>query len=208
MTFYRRIGKRALDLGLAVPALVALAPVGLAVGGLIQLKLGGPVLFRQPRPGRDGKVFELTKFRTMSNARGPDGELLPDKERLTPFGNRLRRLSLDELPTLWNVVRGEMSLVGPRPLLVQYLDRYTPEQRRRHEVAPGITGWAQILGRNAISWEEKFELDVWYVENVSLRTDLEIILRTAVQVLGQRGISAEGHATMPEFEGSHEESVR
>ena len=208
MTFYRRIGKRALDLGLAVPALVVLAPVGLAVGGLTRLKLGGPVLFRQPRPGRNDRVFELIKFRTMSNARGDDGELLPDEERLTPFGTRLRRLSLDELPTLWNVVRGDMSFVGPRPLLVQYLDRYTPEQRRRHDVAPGITGWAQIHGRNTISWEEKFELDVWYVENVSLRTDLGILLRTAVQVLGRRDISAEGHATMPEFEGSHEESAR
>jgi lipopolysaccharide/colanic/teichoic acid biosynthesis glycosyltransferase len=208
VTFYRRIGKRVLDLWLAVPALFVLAPVGLAVGGLIRWKLGGPVLFRQPRPGRDGRVFELIKFRTMSDSRGADRELLPDDQRLTPFGARLRRMSFDELPTLWNVVRGDMSLVGPRPLLVQYLDRYTPEQRRRHEVVPGITGWAQIHGRNAISWEEKFELDVWYVENVSLRTDLGIILRTAVQILGQRGISAEGHATMPEFEGSHEESAR
>ena len=208
MTFYRRIGKRALDLGLAVPALVVLAPVGLVVGGLIRSKLGGPVLFRQPRPGRDGTVFELIKFRSMSNARGADGELRPDEERLTPFGNRLRRLSLDELPTLWNVVRGQMSLVGPRPLLVQYLDRYTPEQRRRHDVLPGITGWAQINGRNAISWEAKFEHDVWYVENVSLGTDLRILLRTAAQVFGRRGISAEGHATMPEFTGSHEESAR
>ncbi len=208
MTFYRRIGKRALDLGLAVPALVVLAPVGLAIAALIRLKLGSPVLFRQLRPGRNDRLFELIKFRTMGDARGADGELLPDQERLTPFGIRLRRMSLDELPTLWNVLRGDMSLVGPRPLLVQYLDRYTPEQRRRHEVAPGITGWAQIHGRNAISWEEKFELDVWYVENVSLRTDLEIILRTAVQVVGQRGISAEGHATMPEFEGNHEESAR
>jgi lipopolysaccharide/colanic/teichoic acid biosynthesis glycosyltransferase len=197
-----------LDLGLAVPALAVLAPVGLAVGGLIRLKLGGPVLFRQQRPGRDGEVFEVIKFRSMSNARGADGELLPDEERLTPFGNRLRRLSLDELPTLWNVVRGDMSLVGPRPLLLQYLDRYTPEQRRRHDVLPGVTGRAQINGRNAINWDEKFEHDVWYVENVSLRTDLRILLQTAVQVLGRRGISAEGHATMPEFTGSNEESAR
>ncbi len=208
MTFYPRIGKRALDLSLAVPALLVLAPIGLAVATLIRIKLGSPVLFRQQRPGRNDRLFELIKFRTMTDSRGPDGERLPDEDRLTRFGLRLRRMSLDELPTLWNVVRGDMSLVGPRPLLVQYLDRYTPKQRRRHEVAPGITGWAQIHGRNAISWEEKFELDVWYVENLSLRTDLEIILRTAVQVLGQRGISAEGHATMPEFEGSHEESAR
>jgi lipopolysaccharide/colanic/teichoic acid biosynthesis glycosyltransferase len=208
VTFYRRVGKRALDLGLAVPAFVVLAPLGLALGGLIRWKLGSPVLFRQARPGRDGRVFELIKFRTMSNARDADGALLPDEERLTPFGNRLRRLSLDELPTLWNVVRGEMSLVGPRPLLVQYLDRYTPEQSRRHEVAPGITGWTQINGRNAITWEEKFELDVWYVENVSLRTDLGILFRTVAQVLSQRGVSAEGHATMPEFMGSNEESAR
>jgi lipopolysaccharide/colanic/teichoic acid biosynthesis glycosyltransferase len=194
-----------LDLGLAVPGLVVLTPIGLALGALIRLKLGSPVLFRQQRPGRDGQLFELIKFRSMSNARGADGELLPDEERLTPFGMRLRRMSLDELPTLWNVVRGDMSLVGPRPLLVQYLDRYTPEQRRRHEVAPGITGWAQINGRNAIKWKEKFELDLWYVENQSLRTDLTILFRTVAQVLSQRGISAEGHVTAREFMGSNDE---
>lgn len=205
MTFYRRVGKRAIDLGLAVPAAIALAPVGLVVAGLARAKLGSPVLFRQPRPGRDGRVFELIKFRTMTDERDPTGALLPDSERLTPLGDRLRRWSLDELPTLWNVIRGDMSLVGPRPLLVQYLERYTPEQRRRHEVAPGITGWAQIHGRNAIAWDEKFELDVWYVENVSLRTDLTILARTVAQVLGRRGISAEGHATMPEFMGSNDE---
>jgi lipopolysaccharide/colanic/teichoic acid biosynthesis glycosyltransferase len=202
---YRRVGKRALDLGLAVPALIALAPVGLVVAGLARAKLGSPVLFRQQRPGREGRVFELIKFRTMTDARDPSGALLPDSQRLTPFGERIRRTSLDELPTLWNVIRGDMSLVGPRPLLVQYLDRYTPEQRRRHEVAPGITGWAQIHGRNAITWEEKFALDVWYVENVSLRTDLAILFRTLAQVLRQRDISAEGHATMPEFMGSNDE---
>ncbi|MBW2588057.1 MAG: sugar transferase [Deltaproteobacteria bacterium] len=205
MTFYRRIGKRVLDLGLAVPALALLAPVGLAVGGLIRLKLGGPVLFRQQRPGRDGEVFEVIKFRSMSNARDADGELFPDEERLTPLGNRLRRLSLDELPTLWNVVRGDMSLVGPRPLLVQYLDRYTPEQRRRHDVLPGVTGWAQINGRNAISWEEKFEHDLWYVQNQSLRTDLTILFRTISQVLSQRGILAEGQVAVREFMGSSDD---
>lgn len=205
MTVYRRIGKRLMDLTLAVPVLVVLTPLGLVVGGLIRLKLGGPVLFRQPRPGREGRVFEVIKFRTMSNARDADGKLLPDEERLTPFGARLRRLSLDELPTLWNVVRGDMSLVGPRPLLVRYLNRYTPEQRRRHDVLPGVTGWAQVNGRNAITWEEKFEHDVWYVENMSLRTDLAILFRTVAQVLGKRGISAEGHATMPEFMGADDE---
>ena len=141
----------------------------------------------------------------MTDARDASGALLPDDARLTTLGDRLRRASLDELPTLWNVVRGDMSLIGPRPLLVRYLDRYTAEQRRRHEVAPGITGWAQVNGRNAITWEEKFEHDLWYVENLSFRTDLAILFRTLAQVLGQRGISAEGHATMPEFMGSNDE---
>lgn len=207
MSFYRRIGKRALDLSLTVPALLVLAPVGAAVGALARMKLGAPVLFRQDRPGRDDEIFELIKFRTMSTERDSTGELLPDDRRLTSFGKALRGASLDELPTLWNVVRGDMSLVGPRPLLVQYLDRYTPEQRRRHEVRPGITGWAQINGRNALTWDEKFDFDLWYVENVSLRTDLAILLRTVAQVLGQSGISAEGHATMPEFMGSDDEST-
>lgn len=205
MTFYRRMGKRVLDLSLTVPTLIVLAPIGIAIAALIRLKLGAPVLFRQQRPGRGGQIFELIKFRTMTDALDPSGALFPDDQRLTPFGRGLRRASLDELPTLWNVVRGDMSLVGPRPLLVRYLDRYTPEQSRRHEVAPGITGWAQINGRNAITWEEKFDLDVWYVENVSLRTDLGILFRTVVQVLGQRGISAEGHATMPEFMGTNDD---
>jgi lipopolysaccharide/colanic/teichoic acid biosynthesis glycosyltransferase len=205
VSFYTRIGKRVLDLSLVVPALLVLAPVAIAVSALTRVELGSPVLFRQQRPGRGDQLFELTKFRTMTDARDADGALLPDDQRLTAFGSLLRRTSLDELPTLWSVIRGDMSLVGPRPLLVQYLDRYTPEQRRRHEVAPGITGWAQINGRNALTWEEKFELDVWYVENVSLRTDLAILLRTVAQVLGQRGISAEGHATMPEFMGSDDD---
>jgi len=207
LSFYQRIGKRALDLSLAVPALAVLAPVGVAVGALARAKLGSPILFRQKRPGRNGEIFEILKFRTMTDARDASGALLPDDERLTAFGGLLRRTSLDELPTLWNVIRGDMSLVGPRPLLVQYLDRYTPEQHRRHEVAPGITGWAQVNGRNALTWKRKLELDVWYVENLSLRTDLGILFRTAAQVLGQRGISAEGHATMPEFMGNDEEST-
>ena len=202
MTLYRRFGKRALDLTLSLPALVVLAPVGAVVGSAVRWRLGSPVLFRQARPGRDGRIFELIKFRTMRDARDERGDLLPDDERLTPLGRSLRSLSLDELPTLWNVVRGEMSLVGPRPLLVKYLERYSRDQRRRHDVLPGITGWAQVNGRNALSWEEKFDLDVWYVENVSLKTDVAILLRTVTQVLGRRGIAAEGHATMPEFEGN------
>lgn len=205
MSFYRRVGKRALDLSLAVPALLLLAPAGIVLSGLACVKLGQPVLFRQERPGRNGRIFKLIKFRTMTDARDPSGALLPDDQRLAPFGRFLRRTSLDELPTLWNVIRGDMSVVGPRPLLVQYLDRYTPEQSRRHEVAPGITGWAQIHGRNAITWEEKFELDLWYVKNLSLRTDLAILFRTVAQVLGQRDISADGHVTMPEFMGSDDE---
>ena len=205
MSFYRRKGKRLLDLGLTLPALLFLAPLGFALAVVVRMTLGSQVLFRQERPGRDDRIFELIKFRTMTNARDASGALLPDDQRLTSFGRKLRSSSLDELPTLLNVVRGDMSLVGPRPLLVDYLDRYTPEQRRRHEVAPGITGWAQINGRNAISWEQKFELDVWYVENVSLRTDLAILFRTVAEVLDQRDVSAEGHATMPEFMGSNDE---
>jgi len=208
MSFYRRFGKRMLDLGLVLPALAVLAPVGMAVGLAARAKLGTPVFFRQRRPGRNEEIFELIKFRTMTDERDEGGRLLPDEKRLTRFGELLRRSSLDELPTLWNVVRGDMSLVGPRPLLVQYLDRYTASQRRRHEVAPGITGWAQIHGRNALDWDEKFGLDLWYVENVSLKTDLAILLRTVTQVLTQRGISAEGHATMPEFMGSDDEAAR
>lgn len=205
MSFYRRKGKRLLDLSLTVPALLFLAPLGLALAVIVRMKLGSQVLFRQKRPGRDDRIFELIKFRTMTDARDTSGALLSDDQRLTNFGRKLRSSSLDELPTLWNVVRGDMSLVGPRPLLVHYLDRYTPEQRRRHEVAPGITGWAQINGRNAITWDEKFELDVWYVENLSLRTDLAILFCTVAEVLGRRDVSAEGHATMPEFMGSNDE---
>lgn len=202
MSFYRRHGKRLFDLGVAVPAAVVLAPVGLALGAAARAKLGKPVLFRQRRPGQDEEIFELIKLRTMTDARDSRGALLPDEDRLTPFGRLMRSTSLDELPTLWNVIRGDMSLVGPRPLLTQYLERYSPEQRRRHEVAPGITGWAQINGRNALTWDEKFALDLWYVENVSFRTDLAILLRTVAQVLTRRGITADGHATMPEFMGN------
>jgi lipopolysaccharide/colanic/teichoic acid biosynthesis glycosyltransferase len=164
--------------------------------------MGGPILFRQQRPGLDGTPFELIKFRTMTDARRADADTRLDAERLTPLGKFLRSTSIDELPTLWNVVRGDMSLVGPRPLLMQYLRRYTREQARRHEVRPGITGWAQIRGRNALGWEEKFRLDVEYVDRIGLRLDLRILLETLVVVLRRRGISAHGHATMPEFLGS------
>jgi len=194
--------KRLLDVGLSLLALVVLAPVLAALGILVRLKLGSPVLFRQRRPGLKGIPFELLKFRTMTDARGADGQLLPDAERLTPFGQWLRRTSLDELPELWNVLCGEMSLVGPRPLLMEYLPLYTPEQARRHDVRPGITGWAQVNGRNALSWEDKFRLDVWYVEHQSLALDLRIIGLTAWKVLRREGISAAGEATMAKFTGS------
>lgn len=194
--------KRGLDLVGTVLALPVLAPVAVLVALLVRLFLGRPVLFRQTRPGRDGEPFTLLKFRTMTDARNEDGGLLPDTERLTRLGRFLRATSLDELPELVNVLRGEMSLVGPRPLLMEYLDRYTPEQARRHDVQPGITGWAQIHGRNALTWEEKFRHDVWYVDHRSFSLDLRILARTALQVLRREGIRAEGHATMPKFQGS------
>ena len=165
-------------------------------------KLGSPVLFRQVRPGLQGRPFTMVKFRTMTDERGPDGALLPDAQRLTPFGRFLRASSLDELPELWNVLRGDMSLVGPRPLLMEYLPLYTPEQARRHEARPGITGWAQVNGRNAISWTDKFALDVWYVDHQSLRLDLQILCRTVRKVLVRDGISAASEVTMPKFTGS------
>lgn len=191
--------KRALDITVSALALVASAPVQVAIAGVVLATHGRPVLFRQARPGRDGFVFELVKFRTM---RLPDADHVTDAERLTPVGRFLRSTSLDELPTLWNVLRGDMSLVGPRPLLVAYLDRYSPEQARRHEVRPGITGLAQVSGRNALSWEERFELDVQYVENRSPRLDLSILARTVAAVVRRQGISGEGEATMHEFLGS------
>ncbi len=168
----------------------------------VRRKLGSPVLFTQVRPGLHGKPFRMVKFRTMTDERGPDGALLPDAQRLTPFGRFLRASSLDELPELWNVLRGEMSLVGPRPLLMEYLPLYTPEQARRHAVRPGITGWAQVNGRNAISWTDKFALDVWYVDHRSLWLDVQILWRTVRKVLVRDGISAAGEATMSKFTGS------
>lgn len=190
--------KRAMDVIVSAVGLVISAPIQLAVAGVVLAAHGRPVLFRQPRPGRDGVVFELVKFRTM---RHPDSRHQSDAERLTRVGRFLRSTSLDELPTLWNVLKGDMSLVGPRPLLVQYLDRYTPEQARRHEVRPGVTGLAQVRGRNYVGWDAKFAFDVEYVENRSLILDLSILWATMGVVLLRRGISAEGHATVSEFQG-------
>ena len=193
--------KRAFDIAVSASALIILAPVLSAVGLMVRLRMGPPALFRQVRPGLNGRPFELVKFRTMQDAIGDDGSPMPDAERLTQFGRWLRATSLDELPELWNVLRGEMSLVGPRPLLMDYLPLYSPEQSRRHEVRPGITGWAQVNGRNAISWERKFELDVWYVDRHSFWLDLKIILITLGRILKRVGISAPGSATADRFEG-------
>jgi sugar transferase EpsL len=184
--------------------LLLLFPVFLGVMIAIRIFLGGPIFFTQPRPGKNGKVFYFYKFRTMTNACDRAGKLLPDAQRLTPFGLFLRQTSLDELPQLINIFKGEMSFVGPRPLLVKYLDRYTPEQYRRHEVKPGITGLAQVSGRNAISWEDKFMLDVWYIDNWTLRLDLKILFLTAWKVLQQDGINQEGYTTSQEFMGHHQ----
>ena len=194
--------KRALDLTVCIPALILTAPLMAALAIAVRSKLGNPVLFRQLRPGLHGQPFELIKFRTMNAAQGHDGELLPDAERLSPFGHWLRSTSLDELPELWNVLRGEMSIVGPRPLLLEYLPLYSPEQARRHEVRPGLTGWVQVKGRNALSWEEKFRLDVWYVDHQSLWLDLKIIWLTVWAVIARQGISADGEPTMPRFKGN------
>lgn len=199
---YRNAGKRILDVLLSSLALLILSPILGIVAILIRISLGRPVLFRQTRPGVGGNPFELLKFRSMFIAIDQEGKLLPDAERLTTLGRRLRGWSLDELPTLWNVLRGDMSLVGPRPLLLQYLSRYTPEQARRHEVRPGITGLAQVNGRNALTWEEKFQFDVWYVDHVSLLLDLKILCKTVWSVSRREGISAQDHATMPEYFGS------
>lgn len=195
--------KRLFDFLLALLALLLLALPLVALILLIRRKLGSPVLFLQVRPGLQGRSFTMVKFRTMTDERGPDGALLPDAHRLTTFGRFMRANSLDELPELWNVLRGDMSLVGPRPLLMQYLSLYTPEQARRHEVRPGVTGWAQVNGRNAISWEEKFKFDVWYVDNRSLWLDVKILWLTVKKVAVRDGISAAGEATMPAFTGSH-----
>ncbi len=196
------MAKRLMDIVGATLGLVLFAPVMALVAVGVWLDLGRPILFRQVRTGLHGRPFVLVKFRTMREATGPDGQPLPDAERLTRFGRFLRATSLDELPTLWNVLKGEMSLVGPRPLLPEYLPLYTPEQARRHEVKPGITGWAQIHGRNALSWEERFRLDVWYVDHQSLWLDVKILLLTFWKVIKREGISAPGHATMEKFRGT------
>ena len=200
-TSYRKM-KRFFDVFSVLVALVLLWPLLLVLAALVWLCHGRPVLFRQQRPGLRGRPFVMFKFRTMNQARDDRGHLLPDARRLTAFGRFLRATSLDELPELFNVLKGEMSVVGPRPLLMEYLPRYTPEQARRHEVRPGITGSAQVNGRNAISWEEKFKLDVWYVDHGSFWLDLKIIALTVLQVFQSKGISADGHATMPAFMGS------
>lgn len=194
--------KRAFDISVAAVVLLIALPILLPVSLLVRWNLGSPVIFRQLRPGRFGHPFAMIKFRTMRNADSSDGTPLPDDLRLTRFGRFLRGTSLDELPELWNVLRGDMSLVGPRPLLMEYLPLYTPEQARRHEVRPGITGLAQVSGRNALSWEEKFALDVWYVDNHSLALDLKILALTVKKVLVREGISQEGHVTMSKFGGS------
>ena len=196
--------KRLLDIIGSAAGIILLSPLLVLIYGTVRLRLGSYALFTQQRPGRNGKVFTFYKYRTMTDKRDSNGELLPDKDRITPLGNFLRKTSLDELPSIFNVLKGDMSLVGPRPLLVEYLDLYSPEQARRHEVKPGITGWAQVNGRNAISWEEKFELDVWYVDNHSLLLDIKIIVKTIFKVLQREGISSDTHATMEVFKGSND----
>ena len=200
--FYLRYGKRALDIAMALGTLPLTLPVAILVAILVRLRLGSPIIYRQVRPGLNGRPFEIWKFRTMTDRRGPDGSLLPDRDRMTALGRFLRSTSLDELPELGNILRGDMSLVGPRPLLVEYLDRYSPRQARRHEVRPGLTGWAQIHGRNAIRWEEKFELDVWYVDHVSFSLDLRILVRTVHETLRRTGINEPGEATAAPFLGT------
>ncbi|MEC9368865.1 MAG: sugar transferase [Pseudomonadota bacterium] len=196
------MAKRLFDILVTLAAMPVILPLGLIVALLVRLRLGSPVIFSQQRPGYRGKPFHIYKFRTMTDARDRSGKLLPDVKRLTGFGSVLRRFSLDELPEFWNVLKGEMSLVGPRPLLMQYLAHYSKEQSRRHDVLPGITGWAQINGRNALDWEQKFAHDLWYVDNHSLWLDIRILLLTLWSALQGEGISAPGHATMPPFTGS------
>lgn len=203
----KKIAKRIIDIVGSSAGMVFLSPIFVVIAVLIRLKIGSPILFCQMRPGLNGKPFTLYKFRTMKDEYDVNGNLLPDEKRLTPIGQFLRSTSLDELPELWNVLKGEMSLVGPRPLLMEYLELYTPEQARRHEVKPGITGWAQINGRNALNWEDKFKLDVWYVDHWGIGLDFKILWLTLVKVVKREGISADGHATMPEFKGNKDLSL-
>ena len=196
--------KRGFDMGTSFLVLLLASPLLVLLAVLIKLNMGSPVLFRQKRPGLHAVPFEMIKFRTMRNAGDAEGKLLDDAQRLTSLGQFLRASSLDELPELWNVLKGDMSLVGPRPLLMEYLPLYSARQARRHEVRPGITGWAQVNGRNALSWAEKFDHDVWYVENQSFMVDLKILWLTVAAVFGRKGISSDGHATMPPFRGSAE----
>ena len=203
-SIYEKYIKRLLDIILSGCALILLSPVLLVTAILVRAKLGSPVLFKQPRPGKDEKIFDLYKFRSMTDEKDENGNLLPDAVRLTKFGKLLRSTSLDELPELWNILKGDMSIVGPRPLLVRYLPLYNPEQKHRHDVRPGLTGWAQANGRNAISWEEKFRLDVWYVQNLSFWIDVKTILLTVKKVFCREGISSETAATMEEFTGTKE----
>jgi sugar transferase EpsL len=197
--------KRVFDLFLTIPGVVIISPLLVILAILVRVKLGSPILFKQVRPGYKGRLFTLRKFRTMTDARDSAGNLLPDSDRLTPFGRFLRSTSLDELPELINVLHGEMSLVGPRPLLTAYLNRYSPEQARRHDVLPGITGWAQINGRNALTWEDKFALDIWYVNNWSPWLDIKILAITLWKVISREGISQPGEATAAEFMGSKQD---
>ncbi|MCR5235669.1 MAG: sugar transferase [Lachnospiraceae bacterium] len=199
---YQKYIKRFFDIVLSIAAITLLSPVLIVLAILVRVKLGSPVLFRQKRPGYHGEIFGLMKFRTMTDERDENGELLPDEVRLTPFGKKLRSTSLDELPEFFNILKGEMSFVGPRPLLVQYLPLYNEEQAHRHDVLPGLTGWAQVNGRNAISWEKKFEYDVYYTRNISFLLDLKIVFMTVGRVIKRDGISSETHATMEFFTGT------
>jgi lipopolysaccharide/colanic/teichoic acid biosynthesis glycosyltransferase len=201
----QRAAKRLFDVVGSSLALVVLSPIMAAVAALVRTKIGSPILFRQVRPGRNGEPFRIVKFRTMTDDEGSDGSLLSDEDRLVEAGRLLRRWSLDELPELFNVILGDMSLVGPRPLLMEYLPRYTEEQARRHEMRPGLTGLAQISGRNELPWDQRFELDVWYIDNWSMWLDLKILVATLGRVLTGRGVSRQGHATMSPFEGSSEQ---
>lgn len=206
-TFYEKYIKRLLDIVLSGGALIVLSPVLAVTAVLVRTKLGSPVIFCQERPGKDEKIFKLYKFRSMTDEKDEQGNLLPDEVRLTRFGKLLRSTSLDELPELWNILRGDMSIVGPRPLLIKYLPLYNAEQKHRHDVRPGLTGWAQVNGRNAISWEEKFKLDVWYVQNLGFLTDMKIIFLTVKKVFCREGISAEGSSTMEAFTGTKTEKT-